>query len=83
MHSATLNPQVIEEYIKHESKLGNTVGPFSKTLAPVVLINRFGVIPKKHQPGKWWLSTDLSSPEGASVNDAIDSELCLQSYVTV
>ena len=44
MHSATLNPQVI----KQESNLGSIVGPFSKTLAPDVQINKFGVIPKKH-----------------------------------
>ena len=42
----------------------------------------FSVLPKKHQSGKWRLITDLSS-EGASVNDAIDSELCSLSYVTV
>ena len=56
---------------------------FSKTLAPAVHIIRFGVIPKKHQPGKCWLITDLSFPEGAIVNDAINSELCSLSYVTV
>ena len=83
MRSATLNPQVIEEYIKQELELGNIVGPFSKTLAPAVHINRFGVIPKKHQPDKWRLITDLSFPEGASVNDSIESELCSLSYVTV
>ena len=69
MGSATLNPQVIEEYIKQELELGNIVGPFSKTLTPAVHINRFGVILKKHQPDKWRLITDLSFPEGASVND--------------
>ena len=53
MRSATLNPQVIEEYIKQELELGKIVGPFSKTLAPAVHINRFGVIPKKHQADKW------------------------------
>ncbi len=46
-------------------------------------INRFGTIPKKHQPGKWRLITDLSYPEGKSVNDAIDKSLCSLSYVSV
>ena len=36
-----------------------------------------------HQPGKWCLITDLSFPEGASVNDAIDPSLCSLKYVTV
>ena len=38
---------------------------------------------KKHQPGKWRLITDLSYPEGTSVNDAIDPALCSLSYITV
>ena len=79
MHSANLNPKII----KQESKLDNIVGPFSMTLVLAVQINMLGVIPKKHQSGKWRLTTDLSFSEGASVNDAIDSELCSLSYVTV
>ena len=39
--------------------------------------------PKKHQPGKWRLITDLSFPEGASVDDAIDSSLCSLVYTSV
>ena len=83
MRSAMLNPQVIEEYIKQEIELGNVIGPFTKAVAPAVHINRFGVIPKKHQPGKWRLITDLSFPDNGSVNDAINPELCSLSYVTV
>ena len=39
--------------------------------------------PKKHQPGKWRLITDLSFPEGASVIDAIDPALCSLEYTSV
>ncbi len=46
-------------------------------------INGFGMISKKHQPGKWRLITDLSYPEGKSVNDAIDKSLCSLTYVSV
>ena len=56
---------------------------FSKPLAPVVHINRIGVIPKKYQPGRWRMITDLSFPEKSSVNDAINSQLCSLSYITV
>ena len=38
------------------------------------------VIPKPHQPGKWRLIVDLSSPRGKSVNDGIDPLLCSLSY---
>jgi len=48
-----------------------------------VHINRFGCIPKKHQPGKWRLITDLSYPEEQSVNDAISPALCSVKYITV
>ena len=61
----------------------NIIGPFPLHKSPEVHINRFGVIPKKHQSGKWRLITDLSFPEGASVNDAIDPDLCSLKYVTV
>lgn len=83
MQSATQNPKVIEEYLAKQVAEGNILGPFSKEGAPMVHINRFGTIPKKHQPGKWRLITDLSFPEGASVNEAIDPKLCTLSYITV
>ena len=46
-------------------------------------VNRFGVIPKGHNTGKWRLITDLSYPPGYSVNDGIDPDLCSLSYCTV
>ena len=32
---------------------------------------------------KWWLLLDLTSPEGASVNDGINREWCSLSYLSV
>ena len=46
-------------------------------------ISRIGVIPKPHQPGKWRLITDLSSPKGGSVNDGVFPGLCSVSYASV
>ena len=46
-------------------------------------MNRFTVIPKRSQPGKWRLITDLPYPEDRSVNDAISSDLCTLRYITV
>ena len=74
------NKYVIEEYIQQEVEQGNILGPGT---APKVHINKFGAIPKKHQPGKWRLITDLSFPEGKSMNDAIDTKLCSLEYITV
>ena len=46
-------------------------------------ISPFGIIPKKSKPGKWHLIIDLSSPAGWSVNDGIEKELCLMSYISI
>ena len=62
------------------------LGPFSKEMSsglPSLHINRFGVIPKGHNTGKWRLITDLSYPHGQSVNDGIDPSLCSLTYSTV
>ena len=83
MQSASQYPQVIEDYLSKETAAGNILGPFPTQIAPSVHINRIGAIPKKHQPGKWRVITDLSCPEGASVNDAIDPHICSLSYITV
>ena len=52
-------------------------------LSPPIHINRFGVIPKGHNTGKWMLITDLSFPPNHSVNDGIDPSLCSLSYISV
>lgn len=83
MLSAEQHSQIIDDYLQNELHQRNIMGPFPPQTANVVHINRFGVIPKKHQPGKWRLITDLSHPEGASVNDAIDPTLCSLKYITV
>ena len=45
-----------------------------------IQISPFGIIPKPHQPEKWQIILDLSSPRGSSVNDSIDPQLCSLSY---
>ena len=62
---------------------GRIYGPLSAELLDKIHISRFGVIPKPHQPGKWRLISDLSSPAGVSVNDEVDSQLCSLSYASV
>ncbi len=77
------HPEVIEDYLHAQRASGNILGPFPIGTAPKVHVSRFGVIPKKHQPGKWRLITDLSNPEGNSVNDAINPDSCSLSYISV
>ena len=83
MRSAVKNPIVVEEYLAMESELDRVVGPLDPKAFPHIQINRFGVIPKPHQPGKWQLIVDLSYPEGGSVNDGIPPELCSLRYPSV
>ena len=64
---------VCHNYLSNQIECGNVLGPFSGAVAPKV---PFGVIPKKHQPEKYRFITDLSFPEGLSVNDTIDLKLC-------
>ena len=83
MLSANQNPEVVEKYIQAEVEKGNMLGPFSLDIFPSAHTNRSGVIPKKHQPGKWRIITDLSYPDGKSVNDAIDKQVCSMKNVSV
>ena len=80
MVSAKQHPQPIQEYLAYLAA-GRIIGPLA--LGINVQISRLGVIPKPHQLGKWQLITDLSSPEGSSVNDGIASHLCSVSYASV
>ena len=83
MPSCKAHTEIIEEYLTKEMKEGRILGPFLPHTIPHIHINRFGVIPKRHQPGKWRLITDLSFPEGNSVNDAISAATCTLQYISV
>ena len=84
MGSASLHSRVVGDYLRKELSLGRMLGPFpdSSTLPPLQ-VNRFGVIPKGHNTGKWRLITDLSFLPGRSVIDGIDPSLCSLSYISV
>ena len=62
LQGAVMYPDVVEEYLQMEIRLGRLVGSFSPHAVPNVHITRFGVIPKNHQVNKWRLIVDLSFP---------------------
>jgi hypothetical protein len=73
-------------WLDKERSVGRLLGPFAPNdlgILPALHVNRFGVIPKGHNTGKWRLITDLSHPPGDSVNSGIDPELCSLSYISV
>ena len=80
--STSEHPQVVRDYLASECAAGRVMGPLPVEEFPQVQLSPFGVIPKK-SPGKWRLITDLSSPEGYSVNDGISSAVCSLNYVTI
>jgi len=84
MLSAVQHPQVVRNYLKEELAQ-NRVVQFPKPAAKQLGVHcsPIGVIPKKHKPNKWLLIVDLSSPNGASVNDGIDKDICSLSYTSV
>ena len=80
MRSAIDTPDSIYRYVSDELREGWLIGLHGNL---PVRTSRIGVIPKPHQPGKWRLITDLSSPKRESINDGIDLVLCSVSYASV
>lgn len=77
-------PEVVSEYL-HQELLQQRIVKLSEEEANSIGVHcsPIGVIPKKHKPGKWRLIVDLSSPEGASVNDGVSKDMCSLSYTSV
>ena len=82
LHSANLHPEVVDDYTSEVGE-GRMLGPFGVGEITGLHVNRMGVVPKGHTPGRWCLITDLSFPEGGSVNDGIQPELCSFKYTSV
>lgn len=82
MPSALQKPDVIRDYLAKECSEGRVLGPLDPSEFPYIHTSRFGVIPKGSS-GKWRLIVDMSSPEGASINDGIPGDFCSLSYVGV
>ena len=77
MQSAAVWLEVISSFLEAEVQAGRVLGPVEPEAARAVQVNRFGLVPKNHQPGKWRLIIDLSFPRGRSVNDGIELGLGL------
>ncbi|CAB4003429.1 Hypothetical predicted protein [Paramuricea clavata] len=83
MRSASDHPDVVDAYLSSELAARRVAGPFTSPPVPLLHVSPFGVIPKNHQPGKWRLILDLSSPAGHSVNDGIPKDPYSLHYVKV
>ena len=86
MPSVSQKPQLVEEYVAKECAERNFIGPLPSSQlsnGQTIQVSCIGLIPKGHNTGKWRLITDLSFPEGSSVNDGITPERCSLEYITV
>ena len=68
-----------DHYLEEELAQHRVAGPFSKASIPSAHINRFGVIRKTQQLGKWRLIVDLSHPVSMIVypKSSLFSILCI------
>ena len=84
MGSTLLHTEVVTDYLRKELSLGRMLGPFPPGFStPEPHMNRFGVIPKGRDTGRWRLIADLLFPPERSVNDGVDAALCSLVYTTV
>ena len=84
MRSAKEHMTTVADYLKEESDTARVCGPFPAKKAPCQLhLSPIGIIPKPHKPNKWRLIVDMSSPEGASINDSIAKDLATLSYIGI
>ena len=81
--SAYAHPEIVDAYLANEVSLDRVAGPFDSPPLPGLHISSSGVVPKKGQPGKWWLIVDYSFPNGSSVNDGISPNEFTTEYIHV
>lgn len=77
------HPQLVQKHITEEVSAHRLLGPLPDHLVAHCHASPIGLIPKPHQPGKWRLIVDLSSPRGNSVNDGIAVSACHMHYSSV
>ena len=76
-------PSLVVEHLAAELRAGRILGPLPPHLAKLCQVSPIGLIPKPHQPGRYRLIVDLSSPHGESVYDAIPVDPCHMHYSSV
>jgi hypothetical protein len=73
------DPKMAREKIGKEIKLGRIAGPFKERPIHNLIVSPIGLVPKSEK-GKFRLIQHLSHPEGGSINDGINKEVCVVQY---
>ena len=76
-------PEVVTEYLQREVLLGRMWKIPLMVVPRGVHYSPLGIIPKRNKPEKWRAIVDLSSPQGMSINDGIDTDRSSLSYASV
>ncbi|XP_053544942.1 uncharacterized protein LOC128635859 [Bombina bombina] len=71
LKSAYQFPEVLQEKIDKEVRLGRMAGPFLSPPLENLVVSPLGIVPKR-EPGKFRLIQHLSHPKGNSLNNALD-----------
>ena len=74
--------EILTQYITEEIASGK-LKMVPVTHSDQIHISPMDIIPKPHQPGRYRLIVDLSSPQNFSINDGIQSSLCSLVYTSV
>ena len=77
------NPDIVSNFLRREVALHRMWQCPKGTIPEGVHLSPLGIIPKKNKPGKWRMIVDLSSPQGASINDGISSEVASLQYTSI
>lgn len=81
LKSAIQNPIVVKNKIEKELMEQRIAGPFQEPPFKFFRVSPIGLVPKK-QPGEFRLIHHLSYPQGSSLNDFIDPDLCSVQYTS-
>lgn len=84
MSSTAEQHDIVSKYLQEEITEGRILGPFTPgELTTPIHTSPIGIIPKRHQPNKWRLIVDMSSPDEYSINDGISTELSSLTYIKI
>jgi hypothetical protein len=81
LKSAIDAPHIVREKLGKEVEAGRIAGPFDTRPIASLRVSPLGLVPKKD--GDFRLIHHLSYPEGSSVNDFLDPELCSVEYTSI
>lgn len=79
LRSVDDHPEIVRQKIQTELDSRRIAGPFDERPISTLRISPIGLVEKK-TPGEYRLIHHLSSPEGQSLNDFIDPDLCSVKY---